>query len=111
MKNSSPPCLIWPEELDSVTVRFPIGALLMTLPVSTEDALEPQAAMKIRTAKRPNARMYLDMISPSDEIETNAHHTETRNSAASNCGTATRRHTAALESLDQKSEMSNVSGI
>src|SRR5258705_6135272 len=62
MKNSSPPCLICPEVLDRATVRFPIGALLMTLPVSTEDALEPQAATNKRSARRLNASRYLDMI-------------------------------------------------
>src|SRR6266446_9940579 len=34
----------------------------MTLPVSTEDVLEPQAAMNNRSRRRLNARTYLDMI-------------------------------------------------
>src|SRR5882724_3614117 len=111
MKNSSPPCLIWPEGLDSVTVRFPIGALLMTLPVSTEDVFEPQAATNNKSARRLNARIYLDMIFDFLMTETNARHTETGNSTAPNCGNSDEKTHYGLASLDQKSEVSNISGI
>src|SRR6267142_4674900 len=86
MKNSSPPCLIWAEGLDSVTVRFPIGALLMTLPVSTEDVFEPQAATNNRSARRLNARIYLDMIFDLLMKQRPTRVTQTRKSAALNCG-------------------------
>ena len=44
-------------------------------------------------------------------METNARHTETRNSAAPNCGNSDEKTHYGLESLDQKSEVSNISGI
>src|SRR5205085_7823195 len=68
-KNSSPPCLSCPEELESVTVRLPAGALLMTLPVSAD--LVPQAAAKSKRAARLRAKIDLYIVfDPHLAIET-----------------------------------------
>jgi hypothetical protein len=83
----------------------------MTLPVSTEDVLEPQAATKNRSARRLNARIFLDMIFDLLIKQRPTHVTETRNCAVPEKRTATTRRTTALKRLDQKSEVSNISGI